>query len=411
MELVQKEHDRLSKKIKAGQGIKNVQSTIDLLQSARDAIAADPSQASITLAKLQNPVKSSFGSINDSLKETHSGLNKYSKSLDKLFKDRPLPSTEHDVLSSQEHLINRAIAMHLLREGQFSVASEFLNEMAQKKAMKKQQEGDIEAIDNAASLLDLDEVPPGEVRQQFHTMYHILHELKENNNLLPAIQWSRENKEALEARGSNLEFELCRLQFVWLFYGGQHQQGPSPGGRQAALEYGRREFHTFLPRYLREVQQLMGAMAFCPNLRDSPYNHIFNNPSAWSDVAHSFTREFCSLLGLSADSPLYVAATAGAIALPTLLKLQTIMKAKRTEWTTENELPVEIPLPPSYLFHSIFVCPVSKEQTTDENPPMMMPCGHVIAEESLKRLCKGSRFKCPYCPSESHPREARKVFL
>ena len=40
MELVQKEHDRLSKKIKAGQGIKNVQSTIDLLQSARDAIAA-----------------------------------------------------------------------------------------------------------------------------------------------------------------------------------------------------------------------------------------------------------------------------------------------------------------------------------------------------------------------------------
>lgn len=230
--------------------------------------------------------------------------------------------------------------MHLLREGQFSVASEFLNEMAQKKAIKKQQEGDIGAIDDAASLLDLDEVPPGEVRQQFHTMYHILHELKENNNLLPAIQWSRENKEALEARGSNLEFELCRLQFVWLFYGGQHQQGPSPGGRQAALEYGRREFHTFLPRYLREVQQLMGAMAFCPNLRDSPYNHIFNNPSAWSDVAHSFTREFCSLLGLSADSPLYVAATAGAIALPTLLKLQTIMKAKRTEWTTENELPV-----------------------------------------------------------------------
>lgn len=107
MDLVQKEHERLSKRLKANQGIKNVQSTIDLLQSARDAIAAgmsfgfvrpttsldswliqcaflDPSQASITLAKLQNPVKSSFDTINDSLKETHSGLNKYSKSLDKV---------------------------------------------------------------------------------------------------------------------------------------------------------------------------------------------------------------------------------------------------------------------------------------------------------------------------------------
>ncbi|UDD56270.1 hypothetical protein AFCA_003823 [Aspergillus flavus] len=301
--------------------------------------------------------------------------------------------------------------MHLLREGQFSVAATFLSEMAEKKAMESQQQASTGASENAATLLDIDEVPSNEVRKQFATMYYILHEMKENNNLLPAIQWSRDNREALEARGSNLEFELCRLQFVWLFHGGPDRQGPIPTGRQEALEYARREFQSFLPRYLREVQQLIGAMAFCPNLQDSPYKAIFNNPSAWEDVAHSFTREFCSLLGLSADSPLYIAATAGAIALPTLLKLQTIMKAKRTEWTTENELPVEIPLPPSYLFHSIFVCPVSKEQTTDDNPPMMMPCGHVIAEESLKRLCKGSRFKCPYCPMESHPREARKVFL
>lgn len=84
----------------------------------------------------------------------------------------------------------------------------------------------------------------------------------------------------------------------------------------------------------------MGAMAFCPNLQGSPYSAIFNNSSAWDDVAQFFTREFCSLLGLSADSPLYIATTAGAIALPTLLKLQTIMKAKRTEWTSDNELPV-----------------------------------------------------------------------
>lgn len=49
----------------------------------------DPSQASITMAKLQNPVKSSFDSINESLKESHSSLNKYSKALDKVSR-RPL---------------------------------------------------------------------------------------------------------------------------------------------------------------------------------------------------------------------------------------------------------------------------------------------------------------------------------
>ncbi|KAL4806887.1 CTLH/CRA C-terminal to lish motif domain-containing protein [Aspergillus unguis] len=413
MELVQKEHERLSKRLKSSQSIKNVQDAIDQLQAARDKIAADPNQTAASLAKLHTPVKTSFDGIIDNVKDTHSGLNKFSKALDKLFKDRPLPSSENDVLFSQDDLINRAIAMHLLREGQFSVASTFLTEVAEKKADERQRELDSDTMGEAAALLDIGGVSSTEVRDQFHNMYHILHELKENNNLLPAIEWTRkwENRGALEARGSNLEFELCRLQFVWLFHGGHEQHGPTPEGRQAALEYARREFQAFFPRYLREIQQLMGAMAFSPNLPDSPYKNIFNNPSAWTDVSQSFTREFCALLGLSPDSPLYIAATAGAIALPTLLKLQTIMKAKRTEWTTEHELPVEIPLPPSYLFHSIFVCPVSKEQTTDANPPMMMPCGHVIAQESLNRLCKGTRFKCPYCPSESHPKEAKKVFL
>ncbi|KAJ5326569.1 uncharacterized protein N7506_009671 [Penicillium brevicompactum] len=416
MEAVQKEHDRILKKTKASQGIKNVQSTIDLLQSAREAIAADPSSASVTLAKLQTPVKSSFDSINDSLKETHSGLNKYTKSLDKLFKDRPLPTTEHDALSSQDTLINRAIAMHLLREGQFGVASAFLDEIAEQRPEDKPTESTQSRRvksegepSRSGSLLDPHDVPSAEVRNQFASMYYILQQLQDHRNLLPAIEWSRENREALESRGSNLEFELCRLQYVWLYHGGGNQDTAS--GWAAALQYARREFWVFVPRYLHEIQQLVGAMAYTPNLGGSPYAALFDNPSAWDDVATFFTREFCSLLGLSADSPLYIAATAGAIALPTLLKLQTIMKAKRTEWTSENELPVEISLPPQYLFHSIFVCPVSKEQATDDNPPMMMPCGHVIAQESLKRLSKGNRFKCPYCPSESHQKEAIKVFL
>ena len=159
---------------------------------------------------------------------------------------------------------------------------------------------------------------------------------------MPAMGWARKNSAALETRGSNLEFELGRLQFVWLFLAGE---GPVSNvdllARQhAALAYAREEFGNFPARYLREIQQLIGAMAFCPNLLRSPYKPIFYSDGAWEDLALSFTREFCSLLGLSADSPLYVATTAGAIALPTLQKLQVIMEKKRTEWTTQNELPV-----------------------------------------------------------------------
>ena len=234
--------------------------------------------------------------------------------------------------------------MHLLREGQFSVASTFLTDATKNPPRSEPPSGGLNSYSSFEADLGIDSLKSEALRKQFANMYHILHELKSQQNLLPAIAWAREKSDALETRGSNLEFELSKRQFVWLFTGGSNPSDPRSLdlGQQQALEYARREFSHFQGRYLKEIQQLSGAMAFCPNLAQSPYRRIFHNEDAWEDLANSFTREFCSLLGLSADSPLYIAATAGAIALPTLLKLQTIMKEKRTEWTTQHELPVRI---------------------------------------------------------------------
>ncbi|CAG5171282.1 uncharacterized protein ALTATR162_LOCUS7302 [Alternaria atra] len=398
--------------------IDDVQKAIDMLTAARAKIAADPKTAPLTLAKLQDPFKKSLETAQKDLKPVYAGLNKYGKALDKKFKDKPLPSADNDALSSHPSLINRAIAMHLLREGQFDVASTFVDEASRQPPHPEPTLNTPNPYIREAWEKDLAEgtFNSEKLQQQFADMYHILHQLRNERNLQPAIQWARERSDVLEARGSNLEFELCRLQFVCLFDSrGSEDEAmddyDSPSGPLHAWAYARREFAPFQKRYQREIQQLLGAMAFWQNVEDSPYRRLFYNDTAWEEVAHSFNREFCSLLGLSADSPLFIAATAGAIALPYLLKMQSIMKEKRTEWTTQDELPVEIPLPSQYHFHSIFVCPVSKEQSTDANPPMMMPCGHVIAQESLEKLSKGSRFKCPYCPNESHPRDAMKVVL
>ena len=232
--------------------------------------------------------------------------------------------------------------MHLLREGQFSVAATFATEAAKDNHRVESQPM---MVDGEASLeddLETESLKSEELRKQFANMYHVLHELRNERNLLPAIQWARENSKALEERGSNLEFESGKLQFVWLFTGGSNSHDPMSlaQSQQQALRYARSEFTGFQTRYLKEIQKLSAAMAFSPNLPQSPYRQIFHNEGAWEDLANSFTREFCSLLCLSADSPLYIAATAGAIALPTMLKLQTIMKVKKTEWTTQDELAV-----------------------------------------------------------------------
>lgn len=300
--------------------------------------------------------------------------------------------------------------MHLLREGQFEVASTFLKEIQEHPPQPTPTPGTPNPSEEDEADLTL--VKSQELQEKFSNMYSILHQLKARN-LHPAIEWAKTNSAELEKRGSNLEFELSKLQFVWLFLGPSINGLPDDirNGLPGALQYARDHFQGFQNRYLRDIQQLVTAMIYRSNLRDSPYYRTFDTQTAWDDVSASFTREFCSMLGLAAESPLYIAATAGAIALPTLLKLASIVKEKRTEWTTQNELPVEIALPRSMIFHAIFVCPVSKEQTTENNPPMMMPCGHVVAKESLQRLSKGTKFKCPYCPSESQAKDAREIIL
>ncbi|RDA90260.1 hypothetical protein CP533_4604 [Ophiocordyceps camponoti-saundersi (nom. inval.)] len=400
--------------------IQDVDKIIDLLSKTREQVAenSDAHKIGMAMTTLQNPVKALLEAITGDLKEVTKAQKSFGKALDKALPLRELPM-ETDAMADHPPLINRAIAMHLLREGQFSVASTVLRE--EREHRRHEEAGDV-----AMSSSDEDHMEDkkhhrddsnmrilsADLQDRFSEMYGILAHLKERN-LQPAIEWARVHNERLEAKGSNLEFDLCKLQFVWLFKGPQHNGLPDDenNGQSGALAYARRHFSRFQSRHAKEIQQLCCAMLYAPNLAASPYKHMFEINSAFEDVVSSFTREFCSLLGLSAESPLYMAVTAGSIALPRLIKYTTYMKEKKTEWTTENELAFETPLPESMIYHPIFVCPVSKEQTTEQNPAMMLTCGHVICRESLHKIAKGSRYKCPYCPTEGHLRDAMKISL
>jgi hypothetical protein len=427
MDAILAAHDQQEKKGggNLSKAIDDVQRLVDLLQSTRDAVAENPDMAVMHLAKLTNPLKQSFSRLEDDLKEVNRGMNQYQKALKDKFKSAALPSTPNDALSSQPNLINRAVAMHLLREGKFDVAKTFVREVMEQTPTRTMN------VDGAGmnwieDLADADETMQGNVdshsggiivegsglQKKFAEMYHILDALRNSHNLEPAIEWARRHSYELENRGSNLEFELSRLKFVELYTANRKGDSDLIAGPLRALDYARRVFPTFNARYARETSSLLGSLAFSPDLSTSPYMTLFNNHTAFEEASASFTREFCGMLGLSSQSPLYTAVTAGGIALPVLEKVERVMAQARGQWTSVNELPVETPLPPSFAFHSIFVCPVSKEQATDANPPMMLPCGHVIAKESLEMHSKGkSRMKCPYCPSESSPREAKRVYI
>lgn len=91
--------------------------------------------------------------------------------------------------------------------------------------------------------------------------------------------------------------------------------------------------------------------------------------------------------------------TAGFKALPTFIKLASFQLLKiasqdiATVYQTRAHVnllfdalvKVEVDLGPEYQYHSVFACPVSREQSTKDNPPMMLLCGHIIGENLLTK--------------------------
>ena len=80
---------------------------------------------------------------------------------------------------------------------------------------------------------------------------------------------------------------------------------------------------------------------------------------------------------------------AGICGLEVLRKMVTAVETSSTKWSSLKELPVEVPMPKDLQFHSIFSCPVSRDKTSSNNPPMLLQCGHVICNACVKQMSNG----------------------
>jgi len=277
--------------------------------------------------------------------------------------------------------LERTIALHLIRTGQFAVAQCFV------------QESGVEI--------------QSELVAQFANLHRILGALR-SHDVSQALEWTVANRPFLHSRSSPLEFHLHRSQFMRLLL------ASSPPDPLPALRYAQSLFPPLFETHGSDIMKLMACTMYLPlsRMKVSPYADLAD-PSIHFNLETRFAREFCAKLGLSKDLPLRVVGDIGAGgALARIEKGRKLMRERRSEWSQTDELPIEISLAPEHQYHSIFACPVSKEQSNDANPPMMMSCGHVVVKDSLTKLSKpGGRVKCPYCPAESSTSSALQVFF
>ncbi|XP_057747974.1 protein RMD5 homolog [Arachis stenosperma] len=312
--------------------------------------------------------------LEGSQKELNISVTKYQKLLDKLL--YPDISKVYRTADYDAHVVNQILANHFYHQGLFDVGDSIMKEAGEPEATA--------------------------LRSLFLEMHQILEAMRVKN-IQPALTWVSANREKLVQNGFNLEFRIHRLQFIELLRN---------GNRADALKYARTYLAPFASLQENEFQKLMGCLLYSGRVENSPYPELVS-PSNWTEITEELNRQFCTLFGQSYKSPLSVAMAAGFEGLPTLLKLANVMAVKKHEWQSMKQLPVPLELGKEFHFHSIFVCPVSRDQCSEENPPMLLPCYHVLCKQSIMRLSKSSAqvFKCPYCPAVATVANCRQLYF
>ncbi|XP_044633520.1 E3 ubiquitin-protein transferase RMND5B isoform X8 [Equus asinus] len=383
---------------------------------ASAALQGTPLSATLSLVMSQccRKIKDTVQKLASDHKDIHSSVSRVGKAIDRNF-DSEICGVVSDAVwdsrEKQQQILQMAIVEHLYQQGMLSVAEELCQE--------------------STLNVDLD------FKQPFLELNRILEALHEQD-LGPALEWAVSHRQRLLELNSSLEFKLHRLHFIRLLAGGPEKQ-------LEALSYAR-HFQPFARLHQREIQVMMGSLVYLRlGLEKSPYCHLLDN-SHWAEICETFTRDACSLLGLSVESPLSVrtlprvpdrwqcagllsacwalglAAPApalfcsfasGCVALPVLMNIKAVIEQRQCTgvWSHKDELPIEIELGMKCWYHSVFACPILRQQTSDSNPPIKLICGHVISRDALNKLINGGKLKCPYCPMEQNPADGKRIIF
>ena len=270
-----------------------------------------------------------------------------------------------------------------------------------------------QGMEDVAQMLIKEAGMPEEMAQDvfdsessFAEIYRIQKAISQQYDLSSALEWATRHSEELLAKNSTLEFKLHRLAFLQIVSKGMDAQAE-------AIAYARKNFGKFVDRFEKDIPNLMGCFIYLPmGIENSPYKHLIS-PEMWTETSYVFLKDACHTLGISKNSALSVVINAGCTALPALLNIEQVMQSRQVLniWSGHDELPIEIDLDAEYRYHSIFACPILRQQSTEENPPKKLVCGHVISNDALTKLSNGPVLKCPYCPVEQNANEAVRIYF
>lgn len=302
-------------------------------------------------------------------RETYAYISRLNKDIEKKFTVNPEMLGSRNAPEFKRELVDRVVAQQFVLEGTVEICEDFQR------------------------ARNLSIVSPS-IREQYQATMTLIKHL-ETGDIDQALQWQPQ-----VCLPVHLLFLLHKVKFVRIL---------KSHNTSEAVKYAKEHFEPFTELEKPEIERLMGALIFAGNLSESPYRDL-SLPDFESQLFRHISAEACRCIGLPLASSFETVVTAGIQAVPQLIQAVPLLQDQL--WKTQ--FPVEMRLSPELHFHSLFVCPVTKEVTGTDNPPMLLPCGHVISRHALESLAKSSargKLKCPTCPVESGSKDAMQLVL
>ncbi|CAF0825077.1 unnamed protein product [Rotaria sordida] len=352
----------------------NIENNIDNVIEQIQTMISNSTDEQIIKGNIHDTIKPFAKQYSDKHKDLHGSISKIGKTIDKCFQSDfgNVPIFELFDKPEKLKLIYMIICEDLYRQGRMSIAQQLIEE---------------------TNLKDNDLF---NVEKNFLEEINMILENLREKNLLPALDWCQRKQNELNQTGSLLEFHLHKMRFIQLLQMGNFDEAKNymSNLRQYSILNGRCE---------QAVNELMGALIFAQrDLTKSPYKYLLE-PHLWLQLSELFMQQAFQQVGLSQDSPLYVVMKIGFQALPALMSIVNAMQNTQVcHILSKDELPIEIDVGQEHRYHSVFACPILRQQTTDQNPPMKLVCGHVISKDALNKLSIQNKLKCPYCPLEQN---------
>ncbi|XP_048483326.1 E3 ubiquitin-protein ligase RMND5A [Plutella xylostella] len=363
-----------------------LQDAVQQIQDLKNEIANIPPDTPLTDGQAQI-VKETTQRIKEALqhlatdhRDLHASVSRVGKSIDRHFiadYASVAPKAESFMSDTNRPIVEQAIAEHLYRQGLEEVADEFVAEAG------------VTGVERRSAFVSVERIAAALAA----------------GNALPALRWTE--KMSHDLRNDDLPFTLHTVHALKL---------AREEGVVAAIEYARAHFPRHAARHEQQLQRAVCALAWCA--KDAPpppkqYEHLLNAKALGAEAAEMFITVACSLLNLSPCSALGGAVRAGCRVLPALHDMRAKMTQPRVRAAyTTADLPLEVDLgEDGGAHHSVFACPILRQQASEQNPPMRLLCGHVISRDALNKLAQGVKLKCPYCPMEQSPSEARQIYF